>query len=82
MNCPLVTVVLHVGVGLHDLRVPADEAEPPADHVETLRHRVHLDADLLRPVHLEEAERLAPRSSAGCAPRPAPPPPDSCGRSR
>jgi hypothetical protein len=30
-----------------------------ADHVEPLRHRVHLDADLLGPVHLEEAQRHA-----------------------
>ena len=62
MNWPRVAVVLHVGVGLHDLRVAADEAEPPADHVEALRHRVDLDADVLRPVDLQEAQRLARRS--------------------
>ena len=43
----------------HDLGVPDHEPEPPARHPVRLRHRVELDADLLRARHGEEAVRLA-----------------------
>ena len=35
----------------------ADECHAPADHIESLRHRVDLDADFLGPVDFQEAER-------------------------
>ena len=54
-----IAVVLDVGEGLHDLRMAAHERHAPADHVEALRERMDLDADLLRPLDLEEAQRRA-----------------------
>ena len=44
----------------HDLRVADDEPEPPAGHPVRLRHREHLDADLLRARLGEEALRPVP----------------------
>ena len=43
---------------LDDLRVPDDEAEPPAGHPVALRHGEELDADLPRARLGEEAPRL------------------------
>jgi hypothetical protein len=52
-------VVVQQVDALDDLRVPEHEAEPPAGHPVRLRHREHLDADLLRAGRGEEALRLA-----------------------
>ena len=59
-----VAVVFHVGKGLHDPLVAADPAQPPADHVKALGHRMDFDADVLRPGHRQKAERRAVVASA------------------
>ena len=61
---------------------PATKRHAPADHVEALRHRVNLDADLLAPRRPAGSSAAGRRSSAGCGPRPARRRSGWCGRSR
>ena len=56
---PRIAVVLHVGKSLHDPPMAANPAQPPADHVKSLGHRVHFDADVFGPGHGQKAQRLA-----------------------
>ena len=56
---PDALVVVQEVDALDDLGVPDDEADAPAGHAVRLRHRPHLDADVLRARRREEALRRA-----------------------
>ena len=56
---PDALVVVQEVDALDDLRVADDEADAPAGHPVRLRHRPHLDADVLRARRREEALRRA-----------------------
>src|SRR5207249_10229908 len=48
---------LQIGKSLNDLGMPGYKRHAPADHIEPLGERVHLDTHFLGAVHLQEAQR-------------------------